>query len=160
LGCTQYNLYQLPFIEANDQWRLLRSFIGPFQQHFKEKISPFDEEENALISRCTDSHMPSTDGQIQQIPLRIASPSSIFAPCDYFLFPNLKKWFGEKRFTTREQLIATKAYFEGLDKTYYSDGFENRSIKCIELKEDYDILRNKKESIKKNVFYYVFLKIY
>jgi len=25
------------------------------------------------------------------------------APCDYFLFPNLKKWFGEKRSTTREQ---------------------------------------------------------
>ncbi|KAG5329290.1 SETMR methyltransferase, partial [Acromyrmex charruanus] len=24
------------------------------------------------------------------------------APCDYFLFPNLKKWFGEKRFTTRK----------------------------------------------------------
>ena len=23
-------------------------------------------------------------------------------PCDYFLFPNLKKWFGGKRFTTRE----------------------------------------------------------
>ncbi|KAG5305571.1 SETMR methyltransferase, partial [Acromyrmex insinuator] len=34
-------------------------------------------------------------------------------PCDYFLFPNLKKWFGRKRFT-REQLIAeTEAYFEG-----------------------------------------------
>ncbi|EGI63733.1 FLJ37770-like protein, partial [Acromyrmex echinatior] len=44
------------------------------------------------------------------------------APCDYFLFPNLKKWFGGKRFTTREQLIAeTEAYFEGLDKSYYSD---------------------------------------
>ncbi|KAG5316685.1 SETMR methyltransferase, partial [Acromyrmex insinuator] len=25
---------------------------------------------------------------------------------DYFLFPNLKKWFGEKRFIIREQLIA------------------------------------------------------
>ncbi|KAG5329042.1 SETMR methyltransferase, partial [Acromyrmex charruanus] len=24
------------------------------------------------------------------------------APCDYFLFPNLKKWFGGKKFTTRE----------------------------------------------------------
>jgi len=62
-------------------------------------------------------------------------------PCDYFLFPNLKKWFGGKRFTTREQLIAeTEAYFEGLDKSYYSDGLkklENRWIKCIELKGDY-----------------------
>ncbi|KAG5325846.1 SETMR methyltransferase, partial [Pseudoatta argentina] len=38
------------------------------------------------------------------------------APCDYFLFPNLTKWFGGKRFTTREQLIIkTETYFEGLD---------------------------------------------
>jgi len=41
------------------------------------------------------------------------------APCDYFLFPNLKKWFEGKRFI-REQLIETEAYFEGLEKLYYS----------------------------------------
>ncbi|XP_012057343.1 PREDICTED: histone-lysine N-methyltransferase SETMAR-like [Atta cephalotes] len=46
-------------------------------------------------------------------------------PCDYFLFPNLKKWFEGKRFTTREQLIAeTEVYFEGFDKSYYSDGLK------------------------------------
>jgi len=60
-------------------------------------------------------------------------------PCDYFLFPNLKKWFGGKRFT-REQLIA-ETYFEGLDKSYYSDGLKKLEnhwrIKCIELKGDY-----------------------
>ena len=44
LGCTLYNSYRLSSVEANDQWRLLRSFIGPFQQHFKEKTSPFGEE--------------------------------------------------------------------------------------------------------------------
>ncbi|KAG5311569.1 SETMR methyltransferase, partial [Acromyrmex insinuator] len=44
------------------------------------------------------------------------------ASCDYFLFSNLKKWIGGKRFTIREQLIAeTETYFEGLDKSYYSD---------------------------------------
>ena len=40
-----------------------------FQQHFKEKTFPFDEEESC-------SHVPSD--QIQRIPLRIASPA-IFA---------------------------------------------------------------------------------
>jgi len=41
------------------------------------------------------------------------------------LFPNLKKWFGGKRFTTREQLIAeTEAYFEVLNKLYYSDSLK------------------------------------
>jgi len=88
------------------------------------------------------SHVPGIDGQIQQIPLRIASSSSIFARFSPLrLFPNLKKWFGGKRFITREQFIAeTEAYFEGLNKSYCSDGLkklENRWIKCIELKGDY-----------------------
>jgi len=64
LGCMRYNSYRLFSVEANDQWRLLRSFIGPFQQHFKEKTSPFDEEESALLSRQW-IHIPGTDGQIQ-----------------------------------------------------------------------------------------------
>ncbi|KAG5306963.1 SETMR methyltransferase, partial [Acromyrmex insinuator] len=67
--------------------------------------------------------------------------SSDLTPCDYFLFPNLKKWFRGKRFTIREQLIAEPgAYFEELDKSYYSDlkKLENRWIKCIELKGDYE----------------------
>jgi len=74
----RYNSYRLPSVEANDQWQLL--LIGPFQQHFKEKTSPFGEEESSLPSRqCTGSHMPGTDDQIQRIPLRIASPFSTFA---------------------------------------------------------------------------------
>ncbi|KAG5316741.1 SETMR methyltransferase, partial [Acromyrmex insinuator] len=44
---------------------------------------------------------------------------SDLASCDYFLFRNLKKWFGGKRFTTRKQLIAEiEVYFEGLDKLF------------------------------------------
>jgi len=129
LGCMRYNSYRLPSVKANDQWRLLRGLIGPFQQHFKEKTSLFGEEESALQdnARVHTRHR----WQIQWIPLRIVSPSSIFIRfnslrLNYFLFPNLKKWFGEKRFTTREQLIAeTEAYFKGLDKSYYSDGFYN-----------------------------------
>jgi len=57
-------------------------------------------------------------------------PHPVYSPdlalCDYFLFPNLKKWFGGKRFITKEQLIAeTEAYFERLEyKSYYSDGLK------------------------------------
>ena len=115
-----------------------------FNNIFKEKMSPFGEEESALPSRqCTGCHVPSTDGQIQRIPLQIASLSSIFARfsplrLNPFLFPNLKKWFAGKRFTTREQLIAeTEAYFEGLDKSYYSDGLKKLENRWIELKGDY-----------------------
>jgi len=70
------NSYRLPSVEANNQLRLLRSLIQPFQQYLKKKTIPFGEEESTLPSRqCTGSHVPDTDGQIQRIPLRIASPS-------------------------------------------------------------------------------------
>ena len=46
LRYSQYNSYRLPYVQANDQWRLLR-LIGPSQQHFKKKTSPFSEEESA-----------------------------------------------------------------------------------------------------------------
>jgi len=46
----------ITFRKTNYQWRLLRSLIGPFQ-YFKEKTSPFDEEESAFPSKqCTSSH--------------------------------------------------------------------------------------------------------
>jgi len=43
-------------------------------------MASFSEKESALVSRqYTGLHVPGTDGQIQRIPLRNASPSSIFA---------------------------------------------------------------------------------
>lgn len=63
------------------------------------------------------------------------------APSDFFLFPNMKKWLGGKRFTSNEEVITeTEAYFEEFDKSYFSDGLkllEYRWTKCIELKGDY-----------------------
>ena len=91
--CTRYNSCWLSSVEAEriDQWRLLSSLIGPFQQYFKEKTSPFDEEESVLPSRQCSSHVSSTNGQIQRILLRIVSPSSIFARFNPLrLFPVIK----------------------------------------------------------------------
>lgn len=63
------------------------------------------------------------------------------APCDFFLFPNMKKWLGGKRFTSNEEVIAvTETYFAEFDKSYFLDGLkklEYRWTKCIELKGDY-----------------------
>ena len=86
LGCTQYNSYQLPFVEANDQWRLLRSLIGSFQ-HFKEKTSPFGEEENALPSRqYTSSHVPGTMAKFNEFRYELL-PYPAYSPdltsCDF-----------------------------------------------------------------------------
>lgn len=42
------------------------------------------------------------------------------SPCYYFLFQNLKKWLGSKRFGLNEEVInETNIYFE---KTYYLEG--------------------------------------
>jgi len=63
------------------------------------------------------------------------------APCDFFLFPNMKKWLGGKRFTSNEEVIdQTEAYFEEFNKSYFLDGLkklEHRWTKCIELRGDY-----------------------
>lgn len=63
------------------------------------------------------------------------------APCDFFLFPNFKKWLGGQRFASNEEVIAaTEAYFAEFDKSYFSEGLkklEHRWAKCIDLKGDY-----------------------
>ncbi|XP_025829860.1 uncharacterized protein LOC112904322 [Agrilus planipennis] len=63
------------------------------------------------------------------------------APSDYFLFPNLKKWLGGKRFADNEEVIeAVNGYFEELDESVYRDGInrlEHRYEKCISLGGDY-----------------------
>jgi len=60
---------------------------------------------------------------------RIASPSSIFAS-PLRLFPISKPEEMEER-AIREQLIAeTEAYFEGLNKSYYSDSLKKLENRC------------------------------
>ena len=90
-------------------------------------------QDNARVHTCPTPIAKFNEFRYELLPH--PAYSSDLAPCDYFLFLNLKKWFGGKRFTTREQLIAeTEAYFEELDKSYNSDGLkklENRWIKCI-----------------------------
>ena len=138
-----------------------------FNNILKKKTSPSGEEEGALPSRqCTGSHVPGTDGQIQRI-LRIASLSSIFARFSLLrLFPASKLEEMIRRKEIHHQRIAhrrNRGLFwsvgqiilwmfekveESLDQVYPS----------VNWKET--MLRNKNESIKKNVFYYIFLKTY
>lgn len=63
------------------------------------------------------------------------------APCDYYLFPNLKRWLQGKKFGSNEEAEAKiRAYFDEFQKTYFSDGIkmlETRWTKCIELKGVY-----------------------
>ena len=59
------------------------------------------------------------------------------APCDFFLFPNLKRSLAEQNLlSNKENIVATEAYFADLQKTCFSDelNLEHRWVKCIELK--------------------------
>jgi len=71
-----------------------RSLIGPFQ-HFKEKI-PFGEEESALpssinarIYTCLTPMAKFNEFRYDLLPHSAYLPDLV--PCEYFLFPNLKK---------------------------------------------------------------------
>ena len=63
------------------------------------------------------------------------------APCDFFLFPNLKKSLAGRKFASNEEVMAaTEAYFDDLEQTYFTEGLkklENRWAKCIDLFGDY-----------------------
>lgn len=63
------------------------------------------------------------------------------APCDFFLFPNLKTWLAGKKFRSNEEVILeTEAYFEEFQQSYFLEGLKKwqaRWEKCIALKGDY-----------------------
>ena len=106
--------------------------------HLAKKKVLFHQD-NARVHTCPAPMAKLNEFRYELLPHSAYSPD--LAPSDYFLFPNLKKCSEERDSQEREQLIAeTEPYFEGLDKSYYSDGLkklENRWIKCIELKGDY-----------------------
>ncbi|XP_025161796.1 histone-lysine N-methyltransferase SETMAR-like [Harpegnathos saltator] len=116
---------------------LLDRFDIDFKQkrpHLAKKKVLFHQD-NARVHTCVV-----TMAKIHKLGYKLllhAAYSPDLAPCDYFLFPNLKKWLGGKRFGSNEEVITeTNAYFESLEKTYYLEGIkklEKRWTKCIEL---------------------------
>lgn len=47
------------------------------------------------------------------------------APCDFFLFPNLKKCLGGKKFSSDEEAnVAVDEYFAEFEATYFSEGIK------------------------------------
>ncbi|XP_012057688.1 PREDICTED: histone-lysine N-methyltransferase SETMAR-like [Atta cephalotes] len=60
-------------------------------------------QDNAWVHTCPALVAKFNEFRYELLPHPVYSPD--LALC-YFLFPNLKKWFGGKRFITKEQLIA------------------------------------------------------
>ena len=125
-------------------------------EYYANLLSQFDEElkkkrphlakkkvlfhqDNARVHTCAVSMAKIHELGYELLPHPPYSPD--LAPSDYFLFPNLKKWLGGKRFESNNEVISqTNAYFDDLNKSYFSEGIkklEKRLTKCIELNGDY-----------------------
>ncbi|KAL1454589.1 hypothetical protein WDU94_010809 [Cyamophila willieti] len=106
--------------------------------HLAKKKVLFHQD-NAPVHTSTTSMAKLHELRWELLPHPPYSPD--LAPCDYHLFPNLKKWLGGKKFASNTDLIeAVNGYFEGLDQSSYAAGInrlEHRWTKCIELKGDY-----------------------
>ena len=76
---------------------------------------------------------------IEILPHPVYSPD--LSPCDFHLFPNLKKSIKGKRFETDNDVIdACEEWFLEPPKLFYSDGMHalfKRWEKCIQLAGDY-----------------------
>jgi len=160
LGRTRYNSYRLPSKQTIN---------GDTTQPYWTVSTTFQRKNIPIWQRRKCSSIKTMHGLTQarhRWPNSTNSATNCFPIFSIFarfnllrLFPK-KKWFEGKRFTIKEQLIAeTEAYFEGLDKSYYSDGLkklENHWIKYMNWAERrlyWEIIMNRS---KKNAFYYVF----
>lgn len=96
-------------------------------------------QDNACVHTCPAASAKFHEFNYELLPHQPNSPD--LAPCDYYLFPNLKKWLAGKKFRSNEDFIAeSEVYFKGLDGSYCSAGIEKleeRWTKCIELNGDY-----------------------
>ena len=97
-------------------------------------------QDNARVHTCAVSMAKLYELSYKLVPHPPYSPD--LDPSEYVLFPNLKKWLGEKRFSSKDEIIdQTNTYFKDLEKSYFFlEGIQKlkkRWTKCIELKGDY-----------------------
>ena len=73
--------------------------------------------------------MQGCTGKLHELKYRLVRHplySPDLSPSDYYLFPNLKKWLGGKRFTSNSEVMeAVSGYFEDFDKSYFSEIIKN-----------------------------------
>nr|XP_033783950.1 histone-lysine N-methyltransferase SETMAR-like [Geotrypetes seraphini] len=116
----------------------LRAEIKMKRPHLSKKTVLLHQD-NAPAHTSTIVMVKLHELRFKLIPHPPYSPD--LAPCDFFLFPNLKKWLSRKKFSSDSAVIdAINRYFSSLDVSYFTEGMkglEKRWSKCIELKGDY-----------------------
>ncbi|KAL7726572.1 hypothetical protein ACLKA6_010437 [Drosophila palustris] len=103
------------------------NLLGQFDSELKKKRPHMAKkkvlfhQDNAPAHKSVVAMMKLCELHYEILPNPPYSPD--LAPCDYYLFPNLKKWLGGKKFQSNEQVICeTNAYFEDLDQSYFMEG--------------------------------------
>lgn len=113
------------------------------RQYCADLLDQFNAELRKTTPQRTCSLLRNRHSKTGVIELRIAiSPSVLpdLAPCDFLLFPNMKKWLDRKRFLSDVEIIPeTDAYFVEFNKSYFLVGLKKLKYywaKSIELKGD------------------------
>lgn len=92
------NICQLPPKRKNSQWRILSQLIRHVQQLFEEKVTAYGQH-----------HHNNATVQFNELGYKSQPHSSYYGYLTYsgyFLYPNLKKWLGEKRFGSNNEIVA------------------------------------------------------
>ena len=90
--------------------------------HLAKKKGVFHQD-NARVHTCAVSRAKFHELCYELVPHPTYSPD--LAPNDYFLFPNLKKWLGGKRFYSNDEIISqTNTYLVDLEKSSFLEGIQ------------------------------------
>lgn len=121
------------------------TYYADLLDHFKaqllDKRPRLAHKKFCFIRQCPVTHIGSRNGKIAWIAVWIGPSCTLLAPCDFFLFPNVKKWLAGKKFGTNEEVIDdVNEYFTDPEKTYFLEKMkklDNRWTKRVALKRDY-----------------------
>lgn len=110
----------------------ISNLLGQFNVKKKKtitikKTTAFDQEEssfsqdNARVHTCAVSMSKIQELGYELLPHPPYSLDLVLS--DHFLFPNLKKWLGGKRFESNDKIISQiNAYFDDFEKSYFWKG--------------------------------------
>lgn len=107
----------------------LRWIIGPSRRRIEQKTAPFGEEkvlfhhDNAPAHTSAVARAKIVELGYELLPHQPYSPD--LAPCDYFLFPQLKYSLRGRKFGSNEEFIAaTETYYADLEQKHFLNGLK------------------------------------